>query len=136
MPGKGKPDDHTKEDRRKAAEAEAVQLYMEQLDHPLKEEIGLLRSIIQTAGPGIHERIKWNAPSYYFTEDMVTFNPRDQSRVHLVFHHPAIVSVTSPLLEGDYKDRRMMYFRDAREIRASKKELQRVIRELMQRMNE
>jgi len=38
------------------------------------------------------------------------------------------------LLEGDYKDRRMMYFENMKEIRARKKELTRIIQELIDLM--
>jgi hypothetical protein len=61
----------------------------------------------------------------------VTFNPRAEDRVHLVFHHPTIVKIKSPLLEGNYKDRRMVYFADMKEIKENKKELERIMNELV-----
>ncbi len=105
-------------------EKEQVSDYMSKLKHPLKDEIEAVRKIIKLSDKNIKERIKWNAPSYYCPEDMVTFNPKNQMAVHLVFHHPDIVKVRSPLLLGEYKDRRMMYFRDMKEIRQNKKALQ------------
>jgi len=104
---------------------------MDQLQHPLKAEIESVRKIIKASHPGISERIKWNAPSYYFKEDMVTFHTRELKKVHLVFHHPSIVKIKSPFLEGDYKDRRMMYFRDKSELKERKKELERIMQELV-----
>ena len=83
---------------------------MRKLNHSLKDEIEALRTIIKKANPKIAERIKWNAPSYYCKEDLVTFNPRATKHVHLVFHNAVIVKIKSDLLEGNYKDRRMVYF--------------------------
>lgn len=114
---------------------EIVDSYMLKLKHPLKDEIEAVRKIIRSADKGIKERIKWNAPSYYCPEDMVTFNPRNQMAVHLVFHHPDIVKVRSPLLLGEYKDRRMMYFKDMKEIRQNKKALQAIMQELIRRIS-
>ncbi len=79
-----------------------VNEYMIKLVHPLKTEIEVVRTIIKNADSKILERIKWNAPSYYHKEDLVTFNPRATKHVHLVFHHAAIVKIKSSLLQGDY----------------------------------
>jgi hypothetical protein len=116
-------------------DALAVAQYMEQLKHPLREEIEAVRTIIRASSEKIGERIKWNAPSYYYLEDMVTFNPRAEKNVHLVFHHPAIVSIPSALLEGDYKDRRMCYFTSMSDIEQKKEELTRILRELIDAMD-
>ncbi len=116
----------------KLTDEQAVEAYMEKLEHPLKAEIEAVRAIIKNAAPNISERIKWNAPSYYCKEDMVTFHIRPLEHVHLVFHHPAIVKIKSDLLLGDYKDRRMMYFKNRVEIEAHSAELQRILNELIQ----
>jgi uncharacterized protein YdhG (YjbR/CyaY superfamily) len=121
----------TKKKPEVSADAVKVDEYMKKLQHPLKAEIDTVRSIIKKSNPAISERIKWNAPSYYSKADMVTFNHRNQKQVHLVFHHPAIVKIKSPLLEGDYKDRRMLYLKDMKAIRANKKELERIMNELV-----
>lgn len=116
----------------KLTDAELVTAYMDQLEHPLKAEMEAVRKIIKECDKTIHERIKWNAPSYYTSADMVTFNHRSPEYVHLIFHHPTIVKIKSTLLEGDYKDRRMVYFRTMKEVTANKKELQRIIKEQVQ----
>lgn len=123
----------------KPTDAEQVSAFMGKLKHPLQEEIETVRKIIKKINPKITERIKWNAPSYYYkTEkaetDFVTFNPRAQQHVHLVFHHAAIATIKSPLLQGDYKDRRMVYFTNMKAIKAGKKELERVITELLKKI--
>ncbi|WOK04451.1 DUF1801 domain-containing protein [Imperialibacter roseus] len=115
----------------KLSEAEQVAAYMEALDHPLKAEVETLRTIIKNAGP-LSERIKWNAPSYYHKEDFVTFNLHDKKTIRLIFHHPAIVTITSDILEGDWKDRRIVYIKNAEEASSKKAELVRIIKEWLQ----
>ena len=88
-----------------------------------------VRKIIKAAGPKLNERIKWNAPSYYYKEDMVTFGPYKNGMILLIFHHPLIVKIKSPLLEGNYKDRRIVYLKDAKAITTAKKELEHIIKE-------
>jgi uncharacterized protein YdhG (YjbR/CyaY superfamily) len=113
----------------KLSDAEQVTAYMTQLEHPLKAELEFARQVINMH-PKISERIKWNAPSYHVNGvDLVTFNHRLTTKVHLVFHHIAITKIRSPLLEGDYKDRRMTYFNNMAELKAGKKELERIISE-------
>jgi uncharacterized protein YdhG (YjbR/CyaY superfamily) len=108
-----------------------VNTFMQQLEHPLKAEIEAVRAIIK-ANHKIAERIKWNAPSFFYTDDLATIHVKARQHVHLIFHHPAIVKIKSTLLEGDYKDRRMMYFENMKEVKARKKELTRIIKELVE----
>jgi hypothetical protein len=49
----------------------------------------------------------------------------------LVFHHPAVVAVQSPLLEGAYKDRRLVHFTGKAAAEKNKKELTRIINEII-----
>ena len=107
--------------------------FLQELDHPLKAEIEAVRAIIK-ANPKIAERVKWNAPSFFYVEDLATIHVKARQHVHLIFHHPAIVKIKSKFLEGDYKDRRMMYFENMKEVKGRKKELTRIINELVDLM--
>lgn len=111
---------------------DAVDKFMLGLSHPLKAEVEAVRSIIKGVDKNIHEEIKWKAPSFnYNGEYLVTFNLRDVKRIHLVFHNPMIPKVKSDLLEGDYKDRRMMYLVDMKDIKAKKPELEKILKQLI-----
>lgn len=112
----------------KLSDAEQVAEFMARLEHPLKAEIDAARAIIKSASPKIAERIKWNAPSYYTSEDLLTFNPRTTKNVQIVFHHIAITEVRSGLLEGNYKDRRLVHLNDMADLEAKRAELERVLR--------
>ena len=110
--------------------------FMKKLEHPLKNEIELVRTIILESDPSILEQVKWNAPSFRNTEDFVTFNVRPVDKIQLVFHHPSIVQIKSDLLEGEYKDRRMLYLGNRAEIDAARTEIQRIIRQSIKLMAE
>lgn len=115
----------------KPNDAEKVAAYMDALDHPLKKEVEVVRSIIKNANSKLNERIKWNAPSYYYIDDIVTFGPLRSEKILLVFHHPFVVKVESKLLEGDYRDRRLVYLDSMKAIKANKKELEQIINEII-----
>ena len=109
-----------------------VDEFLENLSHPLKAEIEALRSIIKGVNKDINEEIKWKAPSFnYKGEYLVTFNLRDEKRIHLVFHNPQISNVKSEILKGDYKDRRMAYFADMKDIKAKKPLLEKALKNLI-----
>jgi uncharacterized protein YdhG (YjbR/CyaY superfamily) len=109
-----------------------VDEFLENLSHPLKAEIEVVRSIIKGVNKNINEEIKWNAPSFnYKGEYLVTFNLRETLRVHLVFHNPFIPQVKSSLLEGDYKDRRMTYFVNMNDIKTNKPLLEKALKDLI-----
>ncbi|HEX5809993.1 MAG TPA: DUF1801 domain-containing protein [Anaerolineales bacterium] len=115
-----------------AGNTEQVDEFMDQLEHPLKAEVEMVREIIKDVDPEIVEQIKWKAPSFsYKGEYLVTFNLWERKRIHLVFHNPMIARVKSKLLEGDYEDRRMAYLADQDDIRAKTLALQKVLQDLM-----
>ena len=135
MPSKRKNNAGAKPKPGGSSDAELVEQHMQKLKHPLKREIELVREIVKKINKDIKERIKWNAPSYYFKinereTDFLTFNHYKDKFVLLVFHHPSIVKIRSELLKGDYKDRRLIYFESVKDIINNKKELIRIIMEL------
>ena len=109
-----------------------VNEFLENLSHPLKAEIEAVRSIIKGVNKDINEEIKWRAPSFnYKGEYLVTFNLWEEKRIHLVFHNPQISKVKSKLLEGDYKDRRMAYLADMKDVKAKKLMLEKALKDLI-----
>jgi len=125
--------------------AAEVREWMNKLDPELRSSINAVRKTIKTAVPQLNERIKWNAPSYYYKrdhpdnpghfneKDILTFGPtKGRDRIILVFHHPGIVKIKSGLLQGNYKDRRLVYLNSKKEIKDGQKELERIIKESVQ----
>lgn len=115
----------------KLTDEEQVKAWMTKLSPVTKKEIESVRKIIKRSSPKLNERIKWNAPSYYYKQDIVTFGPYNKNKILLVFHHPAVVKVKSVLLEGNYKDRRLVYFNNKTEAEKNKSELSRIINEII-----
>lgn len=110
----------------------SVDEFIQDLDHPFKEEVQILRKLILKVNKDINEEIKWNAPSFsYEGSYLVTFNLWEKARVHLVFHNPEILKVRSTLLEGSYDRRRMAYFKDKEDIRQKRFALEKVIKDLI-----
>jgi uncharacterized protein YdhG (YjbR/CyaY superfamily) len=123
-----------KEDSSISKEEKQVLDYMSKLKGKQKEDVDTVRNLIKKSSTKLNERIKWNAPSYYYKEDIVTFGPYKPGKLLLVFHHPAVVKVKSDLLQGEYKDRRLVYFTDAKEAEKNKKELARIINEIIKKI--
>ncbi|HYP86829.1 MAG TPA: DUF1801 domain-containing protein [Polyangiaceae bacterium] len=99
-----------------------VDAYMRDVEHPFKAEMQAIRQIILGASPKISERIKWNAPSFYYKEDLGAFNPRATEFAHLILLFPdgAGMDGDTGLLEGNHKDRREAKFRSMNEVSAKK----------------
>ncbi len=106
----------------------AVDQYIQKLEHPFKAEMEAIRAIIMNAHPQVTEGIKWNSPSFYYKGDMVVFATHVKDYVHLVFPNGIVINDQSGLLEGDYKDRRMAYFYDMKDVESKKTALENVIR--------
>lgn len=102
----------------------AVDEFIDNLDHPFKAEVQAVRKIIKGVNSNLTEEIKWAAPSFSYKGYLVTFNLWAKDRVHLVFHNGAILRDKAGLLEGDYPDRRMMYFANMKEVKAKKAALE------------
>ena len=116
---------------KKPSDEKQVNAWVNKLTPQVKIKINTVRKIIKDASPKLSERIKWNAPSYYYLKDILTFGPYKADKILLVFHHPAVVKIKSELLEGDYKDRRLVYFATKAEAEKNKKELARIINEIV-----
>jgi uncharacterized protein YdhG (YjbR/CyaY superfamily) len=119
----------------KLSDEELVDQYMSKLKGKQKKDIDAVRMLIKKSSAKLNERIKWNAPSYYYKQDIVTFGPYKTHKLLLVFHHPAVVKIKSDLLQGDYKDRRLVYFKSALEAEQNKKELARIIKEIIKQID-
>ena len=111
---------------------------MNNLEHPFKKELEALRNIIKSSNPKICERIKWNAPSYYYGKyDFGAFNLRETKKVHLVLVFPSgIVKDETGLLEGEYKDRRMVYFYSMEDIEKKKVALENIVNKWIDSVHE
>ncbi len=123
--------------KQKISDEQAIADWMAAFQHPNKDALVAVADLLRNSHPEMKERIKWAAPSYHlYGQDLVTFNHRHPSKVHLVFHHPGIVEVKSDLLEGEYKDRRMAYLDGLADVEAKAPELRRIMAEYTGRIDQ
>jgi hypothetical protein len=124
----------------KLSDTELVTRHIQKLEPSLGKIIEYIRQLILKIDKEISEQIKWNNPSFYYSGEMKSFDPKEykrdlivmnlhKGRIMLVFPSGAKVNDTSGLLEGDYKDgRRLAIFTDMKEVKAKEKNLQIVIK--------
>ena len=124
----------------KLSDQEQVSEHIQKLEPAVAQVVETLRQIILNTAPEIGERIKWNNPSFYYTGEMVEFDPKEykrdlivmnlhKGRIMMVFPSGAKVNDQSGLLEGDYKDgRRIAIFKDLGDVQAKQGALETVIK--------
>jgi len=129
------------ESKTKPSEQDNVNAYMKKLKHPMKNVIEDLRNVILNADRSVGEEIKWNAPTFFYTGEMLETDPKQYRRyiivsnlfkkdcIRLVFPSGAKVKDTSGLLEGDYSDgRRLAHFYSSEDVKLKQKQLQNIIK--------
>jgi hypothetical protein len=126
-------------DRMKNTDPDVAQ-FLEELDHPLRKEVVALRKTILEASPEIREGIKWNAPSFRTTNEwFATFHLRSKEQVSVVLHLGAKVKPTatkgiavadpSKLLVWRGKDRALVSFTGAADVKAKREAFGGIVRE-------
>jgi hypothetical protein len=115
--------------------APTVDEFMAALDHPFKAEVQAVREIIKGVNKHITEEVKWRAPSFSYKGYLATFNLWATEHVHLVFHNGAILDPKNRILEGEYPDRRMVYFANMDEVRSKKPALVKAVKEWIRLMD-
>ena len=126
---------------KKLIDEKQVTEHIEKLEAGLRDIVEAIRQIILSTDKEIGERLKWNNPSFYYMGEMKPFDPKEykreiavfnlhKGRVMLVFPSGAKVNDDSGFLEGDYKDgRRIVIFKDLKDVKSKEKVIQKVIRE-------
>jgi hypothetical protein len=111
-------------------EQAVVDSYLRDVEHPYKAEMQALRQIILAVSPKISERIKWNALSFHYREDLATFNPQATECAHLVLLFPGGNGLpsSSDWLEGTHKDRREAKFHSLEDVAKKKAALEGLLR--------
>jgi hypothetical protein len=109
--------------------AEVVDAYLRDVDHPFKAEMQAVREIILGASDKLRERIKWNAPSFYYKQDLGAFNPRAAEFAHLILLFPGGLGMEGhgSLLEGKHQDRREVKFFSLDDVKAKRRALEKLV---------
>ncbi|TCD26399.1 DUF1801 domain-containing protein [Pedobacter psychrodurus] len=104
-----------------------VDEFMSKLEHPLKAELEAVRSIIVNANPKIEEDIKWGGPSFFYKEELATFNPRIKNYVALIFHKGELINVKSDFLEQASKGKVYAKFYSMDQATANKELIEKMV---------
>jgi len=124
----------------KLPDTEQVTAHIKKLDSSIRKTVETLREIILGTDKEIGERIKWNNPSFYYTGELKSFDPKEykrelivfnlfKNRIMLVFPSGAKVNDKTGFLQGDYMDgRRVAIFKDLADVESKEKILTTVIK--------
>lgn len=105
-----------------------VDEWFQVLDHPLKQEMLSVRWIILEADERIAESIKWQAPTYEYKGNLLSYQPRAKKFVSLMFHRGSEIPGDHPDLLGDAALARTMRLADEEDIERQREGLQAVVR--------
>jgi hypothetical protein len=116
---------------RPADRTRAMNAYLAHLKHPLKAEIAAVRTIIMQASDKMSERVKWDAPVFYFKQDLATFDLHLTKNVHLILLFPeeTVVPDADGLIELDHDGRREVTFHNMTQVAAKKPALVQLVRD-------
>lgn len=126
--------------KEKLTGSQAVQKFIDQTDHPLKEVMEAIRRIVLATDAEIEEQVKWNAPAFFYSGEMKDFDPKEYKRdilvfnIHksdqilLVFPTGARINNVSGLLQGNFPDgRKTVKYQTLDEVEKSASALQAAI---------
>ncbi|MWB95567.1 DUF1801 domain-containing protein [Flavobacterium sp. GA093] len=115
-----------------------VTLFLDNLNHPFREEIEQLRDYILASNKNLTENIKWNAPNYCFeNEDRITMRIQPmKTQLQLIFHRGSkkqeqlkdkLIANKSKLLIWKENDRAIITFNSSQAIENAENELNSII---------
>lgn len=125
---------------KKPSNQQQVSLFIQNLPIEEAKIAQTIREIILETDMEIAEHIKWNSPSFYYAGEMKAFDAKEYKRdlivlnlrnnkIMLVLPTGAKINNPSGLLEGTYTDgRRLIHFKDLKDVLSKKKELQNIIK--------
>lgn len=114
----------------------AVDTYIETLEHPHRESLVAVRTIVLDADSAIAERIKWKSPSFYAATvdgkgtDLGAFELRAQDFLRLVLVFPnGLVADPEGIMLGTWPDRREVRFLSLDDVGDKREALTGIVRE-------
>ncbi|MNK20340.1 hypothetical protein D3C87_385770 [compost metagenome] len=111
-----------------------VDEFMSKLEHPLKAEMEAVRAIIINANSKIEEHVKWGGPSFFYKEDLATFNPRIKNYVALIFHKGELLNIKSDFLEEATKGKVYAKFYSMEQVTANKELIEKMVNKWIELM--
>ena len=115
--------------------------FLDELNHPFRMEIELMRHCILTANNKLTENIKWNGPNYcYENADRITMRiqPIKTKQIQVIFHCGAkvqdqpkekLIQQHFDILTWKANDRAVATFKNMQDIQNGKTDLTKIIKE-------
>ena len=113
-----------------------VDEFMSKLEHPLKAEMEAVRAIIVNANSKIEEDVKWGGPSFFYKEDLATFNPKIKNYVALIFHKGELLNIKSDFLEEATKGKLYAKFYSMEQVTANKELIEKMVNKWIELINQ
>lgn len=120
----------------------SVSDFLDELNHPYRNEIEKLRNCILTANSDLTENIKWNGPNYCVDgKDRITMRINPPKPVQIIFHCGAkvqkqpkekLIIENFDILTWRGNDRAIATFKNMQDIENSKVDLTKIINEWIQ----
>lgn len=115
-----------------------VTALLDDLKHPFRKEIELVRNYILSADKNLTENIKWNGPNYCIdSEDLITMRVQPPTQqLQLIFHRGArkqeqpkdkLIANKSKMLVWKENDRAIITFKSSQDIENGKAELSTIV---------
>ena len=101
-----------------------VEAWFRDLDHPLKDAMLRVRTLVLGADRRITEAIKWKSPTFEYKGNIASIDPRSKKRVSLMFHQGASLPGKHPRLEGGGGTVRYMRFTNVGDVEAQRTDLE------------
>ncbi len=116
-----------------------VTVFLDEIKHPLRKEIDLLRDYILKAGKNLEENIKWNGPNYCSGgNDLITMRVQPPKQIQVIFHRGAkkqaqpkdkLVKDESGILSYRENDRAIATFKNKNDIETNKEALTKIVKD-------
>jgi hypothetical protein len=97
-------------------------------DHPLKDVMLQVRSVILSVDNRVAECIKWKSPTFTFGGNIASIDPRAKRFVNLMFHQGALLPGEHPGFEGGAGTVRYMHFADLEAVDQKRADLESAVR--------
>lgn len=121
----------------------AVDDFLQTLEHPHKDGIEELRRMILGLNKGITEEIKWNAPSFKLEDHFATFKVHPPRSIQLVLHTGAkakdnqafTIDDQDGLLKWPAKDRCLLTLESGAVLKLHRARVRRILKQWVAQLN-
>jgi hypothetical protein len=123
----------------------AVDALMDGLDHPYKQSVQRIRTLILSLKSDIKEEVKWNAPSFFIKDHFATFRLHPANTFQLILHtgakvkaNPKQFEIADPhkLLTWPAKDRCVLALKTAEAVDANFDAISSIIKAWIQQLED